>query len=267
MERAFMEQVFSRCQQQGPQTYVALRRWLIEHPVVTAAELVRQLNASPELAQLQDLLREAYVEAPYEALYKGAFYCCPTCGALLQPDHTGLRLLCSIERCYQMPLAVSALSAASGDGSQRRQPLRRLVPSEEVASLRRGLLWFVMWPGRAELRLERRLCEQGALVEMWPDYDRYDLRVVVPRGTLAVDVKDWANPYLLARRVKPKGFFCEPGSQPYYVFPQERKIHQPDYVRAFKSAYDALGGPSLEESGIKAEFEDDFVREVLKLCR
>jgi hypothetical protein len=266
MERHFIERVRTCCQlHRNPQAYVFLRRWLIEHPVVTEQELLTLSAVSPELELLRDLLREAYVDAPYEALYQGAFYCCPECGALLLPDQRERRLLCMIERCTQLPLppkALARLEPASGG----RPVVRRLELAERVRCLKRGLLWFVMWPGRAELRLERRLREQGLTVELWPDYDCYDLRVVAPRGTLAVDVKDWSNPYLLARHVKGNGGPPQVGCQFYYVFPQERKRLQPDYVRAFRSAYDALRGPSLAASGVKVAFEDDFLRDVQTLC-
>ncbi len=268
-ERNFIERVLARCRLcQDPRLYVSFRRWLIEHPVVTEQELLTLSAVSPELELLRDLLREAYVDAPYEALYQGAFYCCPGCGALLLPDQRERRLLCMIERCSQLPLtpeALARLETASGD--QPAGPaVRRLRPEERVRCLRRGLIWFVMWPGRAELRLERCLRQQGLQVALWPDYDRYDLRVEGPRGTLAVDVKDWSNPYLLARRVKQKGIPAGVVGQFYYVFPQERKRLQPDYVRAFRAAYDALRGPSLAASGLKVAFEDDFLREVQTLC-
>jgi len=39
---------------------------------------------------------------------------------------------------------------------------------------------------------------------MWPEYDAYDLLVPLPDGQVwAVDVKDWANPALLGRHIKP----------------------------------------------------------------
>jgi hypothetical protein len=269
MERNFIERVMARCRLcQDPRAYVAFRRWLIEHPVVTEQDLLTLSAVSPELELLRDLLREAYVDAPYEALYQDAFYCCPGCGALLLPDQRERRLLCMIERCSQLPLtpeALARLETVSGDQSAG-PVVRRLRPEERVRCLRRGLIWFVMWPGRAELRLERRLRQQGLQVELWPNYDRYDLRIEGPRGTLAVDVKDWSNPYLLARRVKQKGIPAGVVGQFYYVFPQERKRLQPDYVRAFRAAYDALRGPSLAASGLKVAFEDDFLREVQTLC-
>ncbi|MBX5459121.1 MAG: hypothetical protein IRZ31_19685 [Thermogemmatispora sp.] len=261
MERDFIGRILARCRlYQSPEAYVCFRRWLIEHPVVTGKELLEWGAASPVMEPLRELLREAYVEAPYEAMYHNHFYCCPNCGALLQPDQRGRSLVCVIDRCGQRSLPLQTVTEPGG------LSLRRLDPLEQVRCLKRGLLWFVMWPGRAELRLERRLREQGIKVELWPDYDRYDLRVVVARATLAVDVKDWSNPYLLARHVKQNGWPAEAGDQFYYVFPQERRSLQPDYVRAFTAAYDTLRGPSLAASGIKVAFEDDFLREVLEMC-
>jgi hypothetical protein len=73
----------------------------------------------------------------------------------------------------------------------------------------------------------------GLDVELWPAFDRYDLRIVFPnREVWAVDVKDWANPFLLARRVKPIPS-DPPWTRAYFVFPDERRAQREDYLRAF----------------------------------
>jgi hypothetical protein len=116
-----------------------------------------------------------------------------------------------------------------------------------------GVLWidrairtFIAAPGRAELRLAGRLQKLGLAVELWPSFDAYDLRVVFPDGSAwAVDVKDWANPFLLGRQVR--AIPPTPSwDRAFFVFPQDR-LRRPDYLRAFLHACRVLGGsPPIE---------------------
>src|SRR5258708_4589557 len=222
-ERRFMEKVFSICKDaSNPQAYTDFRRLLIEKPVMTALELLQCRDTYPSIEILQELLEAAYEDAPLDYMVRGTFSCCPTCGNLLQPDVTRTKLLCEDERCRQASYAPSFV----------KKPLV-LQARDRIYWLRRDLRRFVMMPGRAEIRLEKRLRTMRLNVEMWPEFDSYDLRVTLPGGKiLAVDIKDWANPFLLACRVK--GIPLSPQwDEAYYVFPQERKRTQPDYVRAF----------------------------------
>jgi len=92
--------------------------------------------------------------------------------------------------------------------------------------------------------------------------------VRLPGKIVAVDVKDWANPFLLARKVQEKGIPLVPEwDEAYYIFPKERKRDQPDYVRAFTNTCNMLSGKRKIGGKVKAAFENDFismVRNVLK---
>ena len=60
-------------------------------------------------------------------------------------------------------------------------------------------------PARASPRptWRRRSGKPASTPEMWPQFDAYDLRIPFPDGTAwAIDVKDWANPSLLAVRTR-----------------------------------------------------------------
>jgi hypothetical protein len=100
---------------------------------------------------------------------------------------------------------------------------------------------------------------------MWPEFDSYDLRVEFPDGKAwAIDVKDWANPFLLALNVKniPLGSALEKG---YFVFPDERS-RQADYVRAFRNACNSRKSSGKVTIGgrIEAKFEKHFLADVKK---
>ncbi len=254
-EQRFMASVFDACQAaKAPQAYVDFRRMLIERPVLTELELLEVRNQYPTLDLLADHLNAAYEEAPLDYLVDGYFSCCPTCGNLRQPTATQDRFNCEEERCR---LIVQSRRVAQNE--------RRLAAREHVFWLKRGLRRFITMPGRAELRLEKRLLVRGLQVEMWPEFDRYDLRVVTPDGKTAwlVDVKDWANPFLLGCHVK--GISSSlPWQRAYYVFPKERQREQPDYVTTFVNTCNSDRGHVSIGGRVLAAFEKQFLRDVVK---
>jgi len=96
-------------------------------------------------------------------------------------------------------------------------------------------------------------------VELWPNFDSYDLRIVFPDDEAwAIDVKDWKDPFLLARKVKPQDppiASDPPWTQAYFVFPDDRKQQRSDYKRAFCNH---TGLPKQ----IKAKFEKELIKDV-----
>jgi|SRR5579859_8198934 len=217
-ETVLMHAVLTACRlADRPQDYVAFRRWLIEYPVITALEL-QQARASEALAPLAEQLRSAYSEAPAECESAGSFRTCPDCGNLLWPT-VGNGWVCDDSRCRPAP--------------ESRLP--RIPARGEVLWLKRGVRRFVAAPGRAELDLYKRLQNPGLIVDLWPAYDAYDLRIQFPnREVWAVDMKDWSNPVRLANQVKPIPD-TPPWTRAYFVFPDARRDERPDYVRAFKT--------------------------------
>lgn len=251
-ERRFIEQVFTICEgASDPQAYTDFRRLLIAKPVMTALELLQCCQVNPSLEILRDLLPEAYESAPLDYMVKGKFFCCPTCGNLLQPNYEQTQFVCENERCRRL--------------TTKRGQEKVLNARDQIYWLKRGQRRFIAQPGLAELRLEERLLKLGAKIEMWPEFDSYDLRVILPKKIIAVDAKDWANPFLLAHKVQEKDFSTSPvWDEAFYVFPKERKQEQPDYVRAFTNTCNGLNGRIKIGGKIRAAFENDFVKMVQK---
>jgi hypothetical protein len=197
--------------------YRAFRALLIRQPVLTAFELQQHLMR-PELDILREHVKAAYAPAPLAAVVDGHYHCCGTCHNLLLQTTSG-QLECEDERCRSKPTA------------GRTIPYR-----EEVVWLRRGLRRFIAAPGRAELQLSEKLEELGLQVELWPGLDSYDLRVTFADAEVwAVDVKDWANPFLLGRKVEPLPKE-PPWNRAFFVVPDERLQQRADYIRAFQNA-------------------------------
>ena len=230
----------------APDSYVAFRRLLIEKPIMTEFELLQQCH-EPVLEKLAEQLQTAYEPAPESAVVGGQFHCCSNCGNLMLRAIAG-DLVCTEERCRTKSLG---------------KPGTQIPQSQGVFWLKRGLRRFVAAPGRAEVRLLEKLEKLGKLqqVELWPNFDSYDLRIVFPDGEAwAIDVKDWRNPFLLAKKVReqqPPIPSAPSWQQAYFVFPDDRKQQRSDYLRAFRNH-------SKLPKNIKAKFEKELIKDVKK---
>jgi REase associating with pPIWI_RE/pPIWI_RE three-gene island domain Y len=238
-ETQFMSSVFEVCRATAGETaYAAFRQLLIEHRVLTALEF-QQALVDPELFYLDAQLRAAFLPAPPTFEFGEEYWCCARCGNLLQPDSAD-NPICENDRCRFEGSPVG----------------RKFNAREEAHWLNRGLRRYIADPGIAEVRLAHKLEKIGVQVIMWPAFDSYDLQIIFPTGeSWAVDVKDWANPFLLARQVKP--FALQPEwSRAYFVFPDERLNQRGDYVRAFRQHCPILN------SRVHGIAETQFVKEV-----
>lgn len=239
-EERLLLNVISVCKDaRDPQAYTAFRRMLIEQPVLTAFEYQLALG-EPALELLVDQLRAAYESAPLSAARTGQLATCAMCGnLLLRTQHD--EWVCEDEVCRaEGPL----------------EPARLLAARDDVVWLRRDLRRYIAAPGRAELRLAQKFEAMGLQVELWPAFDRYDLRLTFPdQSVWALDVKDWGNPFLLARSVNRKPFPADPPWQrAFFVFPDARRAQRSDYVRAFTNTCRILS------ERIGACFERDVLR-------
>ncbi len=80
------------------------------------------------------------------------------------------------------------------------------VPVEGHKALTRGVWRWTTVPGLVEVALFTALETRGLKPDLWPDLDAYDLHVEInDRGhttVFRIDVKDYTNPVLLARKVQ-----------------------------------------------------------------
>jgi len=218
-ENLVMHDAIGTCRAaQSPESYTALRRLLIERPVLSTAQLA-ELAAETDLHPVLELVKKCYEPAQASYLRDRRYATCARCGCLLVPV-TGQRLRCELDRCKRdgANLVSALLDPHTGGG---------------IHHLRRPLRVFVTGPGLAEIDLERGLIKLGLRPEMWPNYDAYDLRVGLPNGQVwAIDVKDRANPALLGRTTT--AFRSTPAyTNAFLVVPAYRLTDREDYKRVF----------------------------------
>lgn len=236
-EEGLMSQVLARCRAANAQDdYVAFRRLLIEHPVLSHDELLAVVDQA-EFLRLQNETLSAFPLIPPHYLRDGHVRLCTHCGCVTTPVHViggAVRWACVEMSCK------GALQPALDEACAH------LDAHKDIHWLRPDLRRYILAPGRPELALATALERLDLNVELWPGVDRYDLRVTFPRGEIwALDVKDWSNPVQLAAHLQaiPPD---PPWTSAYFVFPDARRERYlaetgGEYSRVFMERCATLG--------------------------
>lgn len=230
LESRFMLEVRSTCRgmgARGQEIYVALRRLLVEAPLLNGPALLRHKNRFPDLAVWARWLAEAYVPVNAADAPAGEVASCSRCRQAMRPGPSGW--VCVTPRCRTLS----------------RPPRPRVQPAKGAVRLRGDLVAYVSLPGRAEADLAAELERLGAHMVWWPDIDAYDLLVIWPDGPRwGIDVKDWKTAYLLARHLTPLPVYPEGHEYAYdaryIVIPADRTRRQRNYLRVLRSNSSAL---------------------------
>ncbi|WP_013323625.1 hypothetical protein [Gloeothece verrucosa] len=185
-------------------TYPLFRKFIAENQFPSDFDLTRFGSDNPNIRPVQELVRQAYREAPPQSV---SMPLCKTCGGYLD--------------------------CAARDIEDCCEPLDRRVdrvPTEDTVIC-------LIRPSFLELRLARILEEMGLQVELWPDLDKADLRVKFPTGEVwALDAKDWGSATLLAIELNQDTIPDLGQSQSFFVVPDYR-WQKLAYQAAFESRY------------------------------
>jgi hypothetical protein len=218
-------------QRDGQASYTLWRRFVVECPVNEG--LGRVLVSIPELGNVVGV--EQAFQTFYEPLpvaYAGEDGMVPICkvsGTVLRRGQGSV----AYETESREPEAVRLARAGECDLRPWAQNLRML---------KRPFRSFWCLPGRSEVALMDRLRKQGWSVEPWPNLDRVDLVATSPDGdrSIAVDVKDFTSPTLLAARFDGfKGY--ERTHECYLVVPDSRLAADRTYASIFANLRTSLG--------------------------
>lgn len=225
-EETLLMRVLKTCREENdPDAYTKFRACLIQRPVMTTLEL-QEAKRDFSSSTLREMFSMAYEAVPLSAAVDGQYGCCARCGGLMlrlsdnmSEDDAGF--VCENEQCRLLGTLPEEFKTAD----------------EGVLWLSAGLRRYVARPGIPEILLKKELKAIGAEVDMWPNFDAYDLRARVGNEIWAIDVKDWANPFLLAQNAGPIRRTPH-WDRAFYVFPDERqRPPHTDYLRAFESRW------------------------------
>ncbi|HEX6293052.1 MAG TPA: hypothetical protein VFZ66_27970 [Herpetosiphonaceae bacterium] len=197
--------------------YVAFRRFVIEHPVATQDE-ISDAAAVRTLTPFAAHLHELYERIPTTAIHHGHLLLCGHCGWTL--ERMKGRLRCGSPRCRVLT-----------ENFSRGTATRPFNTDDPPLRVRRAIRQYVVAPGIYELNLVRQVEALGLTCQLWPFYDRYDVRVIFDDGTTwAVDLKDWQHPHLLGRHLTTFADEAPDWRQFFFAIPDARLAENAAYL-------------------------------------
>jgi len=192
--------VFGLMSQLYQDDYVYVRKFIITHPILKDIDRKKFLIRFNNDPIIMKIFESAYEDIPIETYY------CPNCGWTM--TFQGLQPKCCHRDCVDMPII---------EANCKR------IESEYAYRLKIGVMRYICYPGKAELEIEK-ICEKLKLKsELWPELDRYDIKVIFTNGTCwVIDAKTYNNPYFLAKAIEIDSYFRAANmDKGYYVIPDK----------------------------------------------
>ena len=243
------ERVYAALKKRHDQAaYVEGRKALIQTPAGPDGKL-RKLKLPSSVADF-------YRPISHAATYDRWWFACPVCGWPMRiTAWHAARAKTGSARCFHRPHAAQGAAyhfkipsggkpptlvpAASppplppGNASvlftDVRGRIPEPVPVDGHKALARGVWRWTTVPGLVEVALYQALADRRLKPVLWPDLDAYDLYVEAGAGAgkaiFRIDLKDYSNPMLLARKVQADG--GDAGGAHWLVVPDYRASSVP----------------------------------------
>lgn len=202
--------VYEKLRALEQEDYVAVRRFLIGHPILEKQDWLQLHLQYAGRDEVLSCFSSAYERIP------GSAHVCPVCGWTLQRGDHGL--FCQSRSCVEPAPDISSL--------------RPLLPGQDLRRLRLGVMRFIAWPGRLELDIADICAENSLSYDLWPDLDRYDIRIRFSDGAFwAIDAKAYRNPSHLRSYIEDRGRFpCEAFEKAFFAVPDLALKGQRNYT-------------------------------------
>lgn len=239
----------------GAKGYSRARGLLTDHP-------------SGELRVLRRLWDELWPQyGDYEpvagwtwAQLDGWWYPCPKCHWPMRVSKAGAVARVECEAHAARGVRYSArIGGGTASAAPSLQPAGRDAPevtglpaTSEHMAVARPVWRYVTLPGVLECEIRDYALSLGADVEMWPDLDKYDVRVRVGEREWRIDAKAWASPARLVDALggeRPEGVL-------YIVLPD----HQGSVCQALHDALKPQGFRVRTAAQVKVEMSDEARR-------
>jgi hypothetical protein len=223
----FREALAKLAPSQGDAVYTAVREFVVRHPVVRIKELELLLEDVP--SAVANRVRTGFYE-PLAARLDGSdgVSLCGRCGNLAKA-HAGGGWLCATAACVQHGGTTPRFeNAASG----------------EHFRLNRGLRQYWLEPGLDEVLLHDALRSKGLAPRLYPHRDRVDIDFAAGgQGAVGIDLKAYASPELLGRRLKKRPGGLAQYAHRWLVVPNWLAGGTPGYMERLRGA---LGPSSIQ---------------------
>lgn len=195
--------------------YVDFRRYLIQHPWLDAAS---GLNIPTNVHKMMgdEVLRFYERVVSPNMIHQNQCWQCPRCKGILH-------------WADNQPHCAGGLCDRLVD-FDKAEP----VIGQDILTLRMVFRRRVLLPGLPELRLFDLFSSMaGIKLEIWPEGDRYDLRLQTSTTTWCIDVKDYTDPRELAVYLRSRERYLY-GSPITYVVPSYRDDLIPGYSKTLR---------------------------------
>lgn len=213
--------------------YAALKKRQDQAAYVEGRKALIQTSAGPDgklrKLKLPSSVADFYRPISHAATYDRWWFACPVCGWPMRITMSRSRgSKTGSARCFHRPHTAQGAAyhfkvpsggkppvlvpAASppplppGNASVLFTDVRGSVPEpipvDGHKALTRGVWRWTTIPGLVEVALYQALADRGLKPVLWPDLDAYDLHVEAGKDAFQIDLKDYSNPMLLARKVQ-----------------------------------------------------------------
>jgi REase associating with pPIWI_RE len=213
--------------------YAALKKRQDQAAYVDGRKALIQTSAGPDgklrKLKLPSSVADFYRPISHAATYDRWWFACPVCGWPMRITMSRSRgSKTGSARCFHRPHTAQGAAyhfkipsggkppalvpAASppplppGNASVLFTDVRGRVPEpipvDGHKALTRGVWRWTTVPGLVEVALYQALADRGLKPVLWPDLDTYDLHVEAGTEVFQIDLKDYSNPMLLARKVQ-----------------------------------------------------------------
>lgn len=193
--------VYQKLAALSPELYSKTREFIVMNPVCSEDTLRNfKLNYAdiPEVSEV--------ISSAYESVQKQS-YRCPSCGWTM--TFSGMQAACCNRSCTNNMPSEADFTAED------------IIPAG-VHRLRRGVMRYMAIPGRLELAIRDKAEKLGYSTELYPEKDKYDIKITGAGRSIAVDAKTHHNPWLLKKQIECDNTLVSSGcSEAYYVLPDE----------------------------------------------
>ena len=201
-------------------TYCCLRKYIIEHPIITSEERHSMLL---KLAGNR-IAMEAFQFA-YEVITE-EYFRCPYCGWTLTQGKYGLH--CLSLHCTDMTPELT-------------DDMKLDINSDPMFRLKRGIMRYFALPGKLELDIVKYCIKKKLTWSLWPNMDQFDVEIRFSDGEIwEIDAKAYRNPISLRTKIEhDNGFPQGEYDRGYFVVSSEYTAHMQNYTTIVNRALKA----------------------------
>ena len=242
------ERFYNSIKNLDQEEYVALRRFVIENRAITKSLLNNEMRAFIERFE-KDSVRNAILAA-YEKWSDTAnkVYICSYCGWTVTFDRNN-EGSCQDKRCKSNTNSFKDIKIINDS-------------PENYYRLKKGVMQFIASPGSIELEIEKTCIDMGLKTLMWPDMDRYDIKIVFGDGEYwAVEAKDYSKAFLLKDKIEQQSVAIPDAGyeKAFVVIPDDRVKNNPDYCKTVNK-----GIRAVEQKSVKCITFKDLIKRIKK---